>query len=117
MTQATSAILTAVLILSFLRIRAQFEVLRALDGFHTFGFTLRALKLQNDFLCGFRLLLEDRFRLPTIAGLFLVVPPLPLRTQGCFACLVLRYFVRRMLLALTAICVSGLRDVDHSSNT
>ena len=61
--------------------------------------------------------MEYGFGLATIAGLLAVVSSLALCECGCFAGLVLCYFVLGMFLALTAGTVGpmGFRDVDHGA--
>merc|ERR1740121_3164979 len=108
-----SSVLATVLVLALLRIGAQLEVLGALDGRHSLCLALGALKLQHDLLGGLCLLVEHRLGLSAEALLLLLVTSVTLSLSCLLACLVLRHLVRRVLLALLAVCLSGLRDVDH----
>merc|ERR1719453_2835697 len=98
-----SAVLAAILALAFLGVRAQLEMLGALDGLHALGLALGALELQHDFLGSLGLLVEDRLGLSAEACLLLVVTALALGTEGGLAGLVLRDLVRRVLPALPAV--------------
>merc|ERR1719145_207331 len=108
-----SPILAAVLVLAFLRVRAQLEVLGALDGLHPLRLALGTLELEHDLLGCLRLLVEHGLRLPAEAGLLLVVTSLALGADRGLARLVLGHLVRGVLLALAAVGVAGLRDVHH----
>merc|ERR1719189_565261 len=108
-----SAVLAAVLVLALLRIRAQLEVLGPLDRLHALGLALRALQLQNNLLGRLCLLVEHRLGLTSEARLLFIVAPVALGLAGLLARLILRDFVRRMFLALLAIGLSCLRDIDH----
>merc|ERR1719356_2404289 len=108
-----SPILAAVLVLAFLRVRAQLEVLGALDGLHPLRLALGTLELEHDLLGGLRLLVEHGLRLAAEALLLLLVAAVALRLPGLLASLVLRNLMRRVLLALLAVGLAGLRDVDH----
>jgi len=90
-------------------------VLGALDGFHPFCFALRALKLQDNFLCRFCLFLENGLRLTAKASLFFVVASLPLSTQRSLSCFVLRDLVRCVFLAFSTEGVTILWDVHHGT--
>merc|ERR1719512_698081 len=108
-----SAVLSAVLALPLLRVGAQLEVLGPLDGLHALGLALRALELEDNLFRRLGLLVEHRLGLATEALLLLFVAPVALGLAGLLACLVLRDLVRRVLLALLAVSLPGLRDVDH----
>merc|ERR1719491_2010085 len=108
-----SAVLAAILVLALLRVRAQLEVLGPLDRLHALGLALRALKFQHNLLGRLGLLVEHRLGLTSEARLLLRIAPVALSLAGLLASLVLRYLVRRVFLALLAVGLSCLWDVDH----
>merc|ERR1719215_829174 len=108
-----SAVLATVLALALLGICAKLKMLGPLDRLHAFGLALGALQLQHDLLRGLGLLVEHGLRLTAETFLFFLVAPVTLGLAGLFARLVLRDLVGRVLLALPAVGVPGLRDVDH----
>merc|ERR1719330_2345027 len=114
-----SSVLATIFVLALLRICAQLKVLRALDGLHPLRLAFGALELQHDLFCRLGLFVEHRLRLAAKALLLLFVTSVTLRLPGLFARLVLRHFVRRVLLALLAIGLSGLRkeQLTHSPAT
>merc|ERR1719198_1038335 len=110
-----SAVLATILIgLSLLGVSTKLEVLCALDWLHTFGFALGTFELQHNLLGGLCLLVEHRLCLTTKTSLLLVVTSLSLSHQGSLASLVLGDLVWPVLLALAAVGVSCLRNVDHT---
>lgn len=98
-----------------LLLRAQLEVLRALDRQLLLELTLGALHAQHDLLRRLRFLVKDGLLLATVALLLHVVAALALRVHTVFALLVLRDFVQGVLLAVLAFAerTTGLRNVDH----
>merc|ERR1719157_64978 len=104
-TASGSPVLATVLVLALLRVRAQLEVLGALDGLHPLGLALAALQLQDDLLGGLGLLVEDGLRLAAEALLLLLVAAVALGLHVLLARLVLRDLVGLVLLALAAVGV------------
>merc|ERR1711957_1073334 len=98
-----SPVLATVFVLALFRVRAQLEVLGALDGLHALRLALAALQLQHDFLGRLGLLVEDGLRLAAEALLLLLVAAVALGLHVFLASLVLRDLVWLVLLALPAV--------------
>merc|ERR1719491_2582679 len=92
-----SSVLAAVLVLALLRVCAQLKVLGTLDGLHALCLAFAALELQNNFLGGFCLLVEDGLGLTAETLLFLLVTAVTLSLAVLLTRFVLRDLVRRVL--------------------
>merc|ERR1719432_627670 len=94
-----------------LLLTTQLEVLGSLDSNLVLPLALGALNLEDQLLGGLGLTPQDGLGLTSKSSLLSIVPP---STLGHFA--LSRFLVLgnlHVLIAPTAVCSSGLRNVDH----
>merc|ERR1719432_74434 len=96
-----------------LLLTTQLEVLGSFDSNLVLPLALGALNLEDQLLGGLSLTPQDGLGLTSKSSLLSIVPP---STLGHFALsrfLVLGNLHLHVLIAPTAVCSSGLRNVDH----